>query len=98
MSFWKNLFGGGGGGTSVGGGQAAEPVEYNGFVITPAPFKDGGQFQTAGTIAKEVGGVKREHKFIRADRHVSFEDAASFAVSKARQMIDQMGDRLFDMR
>ena len=96
MSFWKNLFGGGG--TSVGGGKTADPVEYNGFVIKPAPFKDGDQFQTAGTIEKEIGGSKREHRFIRADRHVSFEDAASFSLSKARQMIDQMGDRLFDMR
>jgi hypothetical protein len=97
MSFWKNLFGGGG--TSAGGGdKAAEAVEYNGFIIRPAPFKDGSQFQTAGTIEKEIGGVKREHKFIRADRHGSYEDAASFTLSKARQMIDQMGDRLFDMR
>jgi hypothetical protein len=96
MSFWKNLFGGGGSAASA--DKVGEPVEYNGFTIRPAPFKDGGQFQTAGVIEKDVGGVKREHKFIRADRHVSYEDAASFSLSKARQMIDQMGDRLFDMK
>jgi hypothetical protein len=96
MSFWKNLFGGGS--SAVGADKPGEPVEYNGFTIRPAPFKDGNQYQTAGTIEKEIGGVRREHKFIRADRHVSHEDASSFSVSKARQMIDQMGDRLFDMK
>src|SRR5262249_48467584 len=97
MSFWKNLFGGSGE-ASAGGDMVGDPVEYNGFVIRAAPFKDGGQYQTAGIIEKEVGGVKREHKFIRADRHVSYEDAAAFSLSKARQMIDQMGERMFDMR
>jgi hypothetical protein len=96
MSFWKNLFGGGG--SSSGGDKIAEAVEYNGFTIRPTPFKDGGQYQTAGIIEKDVAGVRREHKFIRADRHVSYEDAASFSLSKARQMIDQMGDRMFDMK
>ena len=96
MSFWKNLFGGGG--SSSSGDKPGDAVEYNGFIIRPTPFKDGGQYQTAGTIEKEIGGVRREHKFIRADRHVSPEDAASFSLSKARQMIDQMGDRLFDMK
>ena len=94
MSFWKSLFGGGAAKTE----KAAEPVEYNGFTIRPAPYQAEGQYQTAGTIAKEIGGVMREHKFIRADRHPAFDDAVSFSQSKARQMIDQMGDRLFDMR
>jgi hypothetical protein len=96
MSFWKSLFG-----SSSGGGaaqKAADAIEYNGFIIRAAPFKDGAQFQTAGTIEKEIGGVKREHQFIRADRHNAYEDAVAFSQSKARQMIDQMGDRMFDMK
>ena len=65
MSFWKSLFGG----LSGGAEKASEPVEYNGFTIRAAPYKDQGQYQTAGIITKEVGGVAKEHKFIRADRH-----------------------------
>lgn len=96
MSFWKSLFGK----SSEQGAaeKAAEPVEYNGFIIRAAPFKDSGQYQTAGTIEKEIGGVKREHRFIRADRHTAYDDAVAFTQSKARQMIDQMGERMFDMK
>ena len=95
MSFWKNLFGGSGPAASQ--DKPSEPVDYNGFTIRATPFKDGGQYQTAGIIEKEIAGARREHKFIRADRHASHEDAAAFSLSKARQMIDQMGDRLFDV-
>jgi hypothetical protein len=93
MSFWKSLFGGGS--SSDSSERAGEPVEYNGFMIRPAPYKAEGQYQTAGTIEKEIGGVRKEHKFIRADRHASYDDAVEFAVGKARQIIDQQGDRMF---
>ena len=92
MSFWKNLFGSG----SAGGAEkAAEPVEYNGFTIRATPYKSEGQYQTAGLIEKDVAGVRKEHKFIRADRHASYEDAVEFSVGKARQIVDQQGDRMF---
>ena len=92
MSFWKNLFGGG----SAGGAEkAAEPVEYNGFTIRATPYKSEGQYQTAGLIEKDVAGVRKEHKFIRADRHASYDDAVEFSVGKARQIVDQQGDRMF---
>jgi hypothetical protein len=35
------------------------------------------------------------HSFLRADRFSSFEDAQSFTLVKARQIIDQTGDRIF---
>jgi hypothetical protein len=73
----------------------AEPVEYKGFIIRPAPFKTDGQFQTAGTIEYEVGGVRKEHRFIRADAFASLGDAVTFTVAKARQMVDLQGERLF---
>jgi len=94
MSFWKSLFGGGG--AAANEPKASAPVEYNGFTITAAPYKAEGQYQTAGTITKDVGGVTKEHKFIRADRHASYDDAVEFSVSKARQIIDQQGDRVFN--
>ena len=55
MSFWKSLFGGGGAAESA--EKATAPVEYNGYMISAAPYKAEGQYQTAGTITKDVGGT-----------------------------------------
>jgi hypothetical protein len=93
MSFWKSLFGGSS--ESAGEGKPSAPAEYNGFTIRAAPYKAEGQYQTAGVITKDVGGVPKEHKFIRADRHASYDDAVEFSLAKARQIVDQQGERMF---
>jgi hypothetical protein len=93
MSFWKSLFGGG---SESAEGKPGEPVEYNGFIIRAAPYKAEGQYQTAGIVEKDVNGVRKEHKFIRADRHASYDDAVEFSLAKARQIVDQQGERVFD--
>jgi len=92
MSFLSALFGGRDSSKTE---KQSEPVEYRGFLIRAAPFKNEGQFQTAGVIEREIGGVKKEHRFIRADAFASYDDAASFALGKARQMIDLQGERIF---
>jgi hypothetical protein len=84
------LFGGGG---SV--PAEAATIEYNGYRIRPAPYSRNGQYQTAGTIEKEVGGELKEHRFIRAEAHPTRESAVEFAIAKAKQIIDEQGDRLF---
>lgn len=89
----KKLFGGGGGSGSD--ERQGETVEYNGYQITPAPKPHNGQFLTAGYIRKGEGDAALEHHFIRADTHASDEQAMSFSVQKARQIIDEQGDRLF---
>jgi hypothetical protein len=95
MSFWKKLFGAGlePRGTPV---EEGAPVEYKGFTIRPAPYPEAGQYQVAGTITKSVGGVVKEHRFVRADRYPSLDVATEFAASKARQIIDEQGEKLFD--
>ena len=95
MSFWKSLFGG----YSSAGRKAAEasaPETYNGFTIRAAPAKNGPQYQPAGFIEKEIAGIRKEHYFIRADFFPSYEDAVAFSFTKARQIIDLEGERLFD--
>ena len=92
MSFWKSLFGR----RAESAEPAGEAVEYTGFVIRAVPFKESGRYQTAGVIEKEIGGVRKEHRFIRADSHASLEVAVEFTIAKARQIIDQMGERIFD--
>lgn len=94
MSFFKKLFGGGEAGEKAPSGPAARE-EYEGFVILAEPYPEAGQFQLAGTITKEIGGEVKVHRFVRADRFPTREQAAEFTLTKARQIIDQNGERLF---
>jgi hypothetical protein len=96
MSFWKSLFGGSASGDGPAAAKAGAPESYNGFTIRAAPFKSGAQYQAAGYIEKEIAGVRKEHHFIRADFFSSQEDAAAFSLTKARQIIDLQGDRVFE--
>ena len=93
MSFWGALFGGRGAAAAA---KVSDPVEYKGYVIRAAPYKNNGQYQTAGSIARDIGGVRKEHRFIRADAYPSYDDAVTFTVNKARQIIDLQGERMFD--
>lgn len=94
MSFWKSLFGGRA--SAPAETPRSEAVEYKGYTIRAEPFQNSGQYQTAGVIEKEIGGVRKEHRFIRADSHASLDDAMSFTLSKARQIVDLQGDRIFE--
>jgi hypothetical protein len=76
----------------------AAAVEYKGYRIRPAPFAEGGEFQTAGMIEKDFPEGTKRHHFIRAEKHPSEAQAAEFALTKARQIVDQVGDRMFDDR
>ncbi|MET0530309.1 MAG: HlyU family transcriptional regulator [Microvirga sp.] len=73
----------------------AEAVEYKGFRIRPAPYPAKGQFQTAGVIEKDFEAGMKEHRFVRAETHASKDDAATFAIAKGKQIIDEQGDRVF---
>jgi hypothetical protein len=75
--------------------RIGEPVEYKGFIIRAAPFKSEGHYQTAGVIEREIDGVRKEHRFIRADAYASYNDAVNFTLTKARQIIDLQGERIF---
>jgi hypothetical protein len=90
---WASLAGARGGGEAD--APAAPAVEYKGYRIRPTPFRANGHYQTAGIIEKDTPEGVKEHRFIRADTHQSKEDAVTFAVSKAKQIIDLQGDRMF---
>lgn len=92
MSFFKKLFGGGRSGDTS---PAGPTLEYEGFLIRATPFPEGGQFQLCGVIEKEIGGELKQHRFIRADKFPSAEDAGQFTLSKGRQIIDEQGERVF---
>jgi hypothetical protein len=96
MSFFSALFGRGSSAKSASAAKSAAPVEYKGYVICAAPYKNNGHYQTAGTITREIDGVRKEHRFIRADAYASYDDAVTFTENKARQIVDLQGDRMFD--
>ncbi|MEM1039087.1 MAG: HlyU family transcriptional regulator [Pseudomonadota bacterium] len=90
MSFFKKLFGGG-----APAAPAHEVVEHEGFMILPQPIPEGGQFRLGASISKEIDGEVKEHKLIRADMFPSAEQCAEYAVTKAKQVIKEQGDRIF---
>jgi hypothetical protein len=95
MSFLKSLFGGGKEEATGGPAATAKEAEHKGFIIRATPYKEGGQYQTAGTIVKEIEGQTKEYKFVRADRFSTIEEAADLSLSKGRQIIDEQGERMF---
>jgi hypothetical protein len=80
----------------TGGAAAGEPVSYQGFTITPEPYRHQGQWQLAARITKEIAGERREHHLVRADLLSDPEEARQHAVMKAQRLIDERGDGLFD--
>jgi hypothetical protein len=89
MSWFSRLFGG-----KADEAEAPPPgdtEDYKGFRVTPQPMRDGGQYRVAARIEKDG----RTHDLIRADTMASLDDAVALSLTKARQMIDEQGDRLF---
>jgi hypothetical protein len=93
MPFWSRLFGSAPATDAPPEPQGGE--DYKGFRITPAPVREGGQYRVAARIEKVVDGETRRHDLVRADTMASLEDATAISMAKARQMIDEQGDRLF---
>ena len=93
MSFLKSLFGGK---SEQGSAATAASVDHKGFAIAATPYRDGGQWQLCGVVSKEIAGVRREHRFVRADKFQDKDEAVSRSLDKGRQLIDERGDKLFD--
>jgi hypothetical protein len=74
---------------------AADAVEYEGYLIHPAPRRQGSGWLTAGSITKQFPDGPKEHQFVRADTFGDRDSAIAFAVSKAKQIIAEQGDRMF---
>jgi len=97
-SFLSKLLGGlTGGASKEAAGEAArgEAVAYEGLTIRAAPERAGSQWRLAGVIIKPGDDGDLERSFLRADTFASREEAESFAIRKAKQIIDEQGARLF---
>jgi hypothetical protein len=95
MSFLKRLFGSGDKTADASAPAVARQVEHKGFLVSATPYKADGQYQTCGIVSKEIGGVLKEHKFIRADRFASLDDAVEVSLKKGLQLVDEQGDKVF---
>jgi hypothetical protein len=91
MSLLSRLFGGGS--TPQAG---AEPLDHNGYTITPAPIREGNSYRISARIEKEIGGETKTHTLIRADTIDNLDTAVTASTAKAKMLIDEQGDRLFD--
>lgn len=94
MSFLKKLFGGGGSAEPK-AEAPAQQIEHKGFVVKATPMKQGSEYLTCGVISKEVDGVVKEHKFVRADRFSDMNTVVDITFSKGRKIIDEQGERMF---
>src|SRR5262249_53380279 len=86
----------------AGAGGESEPNEasapaggYKGYRIRAIPFPSNAPTQTARIIEKDTSDGVKTHRFIRADTHHSREDAVAFVISKAKQIIDLQGEKIF---
>lgn len=88
MSLLSRLFGSK---SSPPGPAPTEAEDHKGFRITPQPIREGGTYRVSALIEKDG----RQHVLIRADSMASLEEAMALSAAKARQMIDEQGERLF---
>lgn len=73
-----------------------EPEFYQGFNIYPEPMAEGGQYRLHGRITRLKDGELQEYRLIRSDLLPSAEQAAELMVAKAKRVIDENGERIFD--
>ena len=91
MSILSRLFGGGA------KPEAPEEVTetYKGFRIFAAPATDSAGYRVGARIEKEVEGEVKVHHLLRADTLRSLDEANALSIRKAKQMIDEQGERIF---
>lgn len=76
--------------------RAEAPVEYKSYTITPEPEKVPGGWRVAGTISKDIAGARKVHQFGRADTSPDRDVIVALTIAKARRVIDEQADRIFD--
>ena len=97
MSFLKKLFGVGASGASKALPERSET--YEGFEIRATPYEEEGKYQLCGVISREVDGVRREHRYVRADRFSTVDDAiemtrrASGCLRVGSRRLEALGSR-----
>lgn len=72
-----------------------ESLSYKEYTIIPKPKKNGGSFTTEGKIIKDTDEYQEAY-FIRTDTFSKKEDAVECIIRKAKIIIDENGDKIFE--
>src|SRR5215470_7287153 len=96
MGLFRNLFGRGESTDTPAKAEAA--TEHEGYLIHPAPRRQGAGWLIAASITKAFPDGVKAHEFIRADTYTDRDDAVAACIRKAKQIIAEQGDRMFDAR
>lgn len=91
--FLGRLFSGSNGAS---GGEAGASEVYLGFDIQATPVKEANGWRVSGVISKSVDGAEKTHRFERADTCMDADSASTMTLRKARQLIDERGEAIFD--
>ena len=90
MPFFKKFFGG--------GSKPEDDVlteTYKDFRISATPMREGSSYRICAVIEKNINGEAKRHELIRADTVEGREAAQTASVRKAKQIIDEQGERIF---
>jgi len=72
-----------------------ESHNYKEYKIIPKPIRNGGSFTTEGKIIKDTDEYQEAY-FIRTDTFSKKEDAVDCIIRKAKIIIDENGDKIFE--
>lgn len=90
MSLLSKLFGGGG------DTPETPPEIHDGFTIYPTPQSTTGGYRLAARIEKHIDGEPKVFHMLRADTIGDLAEAEAFSIRKAKALIDEQGERIFD--
>lgn len=76
--------------------EVAARETYKGCELEAVPVQDAGRWRVAGAVVKTIDGVEKRHEFVRADTFPERDDAVTVSLTKARLLVDQLGDKLFE--
>lgn len=96
MGLFSNFFGRGE--AKEAPAKAETATEHEGYLIHPAPRRQGSSWLIAATITKAFPDGEKQHEFIRADTYTDRDDAVAACIRKAKQIIAEQGDNMFNPR
>ena len=93
LGFLKKVFAGG---EAEDAELELDAVEHDGFRIVPTPRREAQGYRVCARIEKEIDGELKSYQFVRADVYVGQEDTLAVILQKAKRLIHEQGDGLFE--
>ena len=79
------------------GSDSNEPAAretYEGLEVLARPISEGQAWRVAGRVQRVGDDEGPGHDFVRADTTADYEEAVRMSLLKARQLVDEKGERL----